>query len=52
MLPAQSERLDSLFLLQKQWSAAVWRERYLNHPLVGTLARRVFQPLLSAEDLR
>jgi len=41
MLPAQRERIDSLFLQQKTWPLAVWRERYLNHPLVGTLARRL-----------
>jgi Domain of unknown function (DUF4132) len=41
MLPAQSERLDAMFLLQKRWPVAVWRERYLDHPLVGTLARRL-----------
>ena len=41
MLPAQSERLDAMFLLQKRWPARVWRERYLDHPLVGTLARRL-----------
>jgi len=41
MLPAQSERLDAMFLLQKQWPATIWRERYLDHPLVGTLARRL-----------
>ena len=41
MLPAQSERLDAMFLLQKRWPVAMWRERYLDHPLVGTLARRL-----------
>ena len=41
MLPAQSERLDAMFLLEKRWPAAVWRERYLDHPLIGTLARRL-----------
>jgi hypothetical protein len=41
MLPAQSERLDAMFLLEKRWPAPVWRERYLDHPLVGTLARRL-----------
>jgi len=41
MLPAQSERLDAVFLLEKRWPAGVWRERYLDHPLVGTLARRL-----------
>ena len=41
MLPAQSERLDAMFLLEKRWPVGVWRERYLDHPLVGTLARRL-----------
>ncbi len=41
MLPAQRERLDTLFLSQKTWPLSVWRERYLDHPLVGTIARRL-----------
>lgn len=41
MLPAQRERIDSLFLQQKRWPFAAWRERYLDHPLVGVLARRL-----------
>jgi hypothetical protein len=41
MFPAQRERLDGLFLQEKRWPAEVWRERYLDHPLVGVLARRL-----------
>lgn len=41
MLPAQRERLDQLFLAQKSWPLATWRERYFDHPLIGTLARRL-----------
>ncbi|MFJ8504619.1 DUF4132 domain-containing protein [Streptomyces avermitilis] len=41
MLSAQSERLDRLFLARRTWAYDVWRERYLDHPLVGTLARRL-----------
>jgi hypothetical protein len=41
MLPAQRERIDTLFLAQKTWPLAVWKERYLDHPLVGTIARRL-----------
>jgi hypothetical protein len=41
MLPAQRERIDTLFLAQKTWPLALWRERYLDHPLVGTIARRL-----------
>jgi hypothetical protein len=41
MLPAQRERIDALFLSRKSWPLAAWRERYLDHPLVGTIARRL-----------
>ncbi|MGK5546273.1 DUF4132 domain-containing protein [Streptomyces sp. URMC 127] len=41
MLTAQAERLDRLFLSRRRWTYGVWRERYLDHPLVGTLARRL-----------
>ncbi|MFI5553385.1 DUF4132 domain-containing protein [Streptomyces sp. NPDC051738] len=41
MLSAQSERLDRQFLARRTWPYAAWRERYLDHPLVGTLARRL-----------
>ncbi|MHA5053617.1 DUF4132 domain-containing protein [Streptomyces sp. SD15] len=41
MLSAQSERLDRQFLARRTWSYDIWRERYLDHPLVGTLARRL-----------
>jgi hypothetical protein len=41
MLPAQRDRLDNLYLEQKSWPFDVWCERYLDHPLVGTLARRL-----------
>ncbi len=41
MLPAQRDRLDSLFLLQKKWTYESWLRRYISHPLVGTVARRL-----------
>ena len=34
-------RLDNSFLAQKSWLLEVWRERYLEHPLIGTVARRL-----------
>ncbi len=42
MVSAQKERLDQLFLKRKTWPFSVWRERYLDHPLVGILSRRLF----------
>jgi hypothetical protein len=41
MLPAQRDRIDSMVLLQKTWPISLWRERYLDHPLVGTIAKRL-----------
>ncbi|WP_060886285.1 DUF4132 domain-containing protein [Streptomyces caniscabiei] len=41
MLTAQSERLDRQFLACRTWTYDTWRQRYLDHPLVGTLARRL-----------
>jgi hypothetical protein len=41
MLPAQRDRIDNLYLMQKKWVLAVWQTRYLNHSLVGTIARRL-----------
>ncbi|MEZ6073423.1 MAG: DUF4132 domain-containing protein [Pirellulales bacterium] len=41
MLPAQRDRIDALALGQKSWPYAIWSQRYLDHPLVGTLARRL-----------
>jgi hypothetical protein len=41
MLSAQRNRLDTLFLARKRWPWDTWRERYLDHPVVGILARRL-----------
>lgn len=41
MIPAQSARIEQTYLHQKKWEVPVWRERYLDHPLVGALARRL-----------
>ncbi|WP_333770297.1 DUF4132 domain-containing protein [Streptomyces sp. IBSBF 2435] len=37
----QTERFDRQFLARRQWAYAAWRERRLDHPPVGTLARRL-----------
>lgn len=41
MLPAQRDRIDGLFLLHKTWPISEWRDRYHDHPLVGTIAQRL-----------
>ncbi|QDS97086.1 DUF4132 domain-containing protein [Adhaeretor mobilis] len=41
ILPAQRDRVDLMQLKTKSWPLELWKERYLHHPLVGTLARRL-----------
>ena len=41
MLAAQRDRIERLPLLERSWSLADWRARYLDHPLIGDLARRL-----------
>lgn len=41
LISAQRDRIDGLFLEQKAWPASVWRERYIDHPVVGTIGRRL-----------
>lgn len=41
MISAQKERIDGLILEQKTWPANVWRERYIDHPVVGIIGRRL-----------
>lgn len=49
MLPAQAERLDGLYLHRKSWPLPTWRERYLDHPLIGALARRLLWNFTASE---
>jgi hypothetical protein len=41
LLPAQRDRLEQLLLQHKSWSVAEFRSRFLDHPLVGVVARRL-----------
>jgi hypothetical protein len=41
LLPAQRDRLEHLLLQHKSWSLAELRVRYLDHVLVGVVARRL-----------
>lgn len=41
VLAAQKHRIESLYLEPRTWTVDQWRTRYLDHPLVGTLARRL-----------
>jgi hypothetical protein len=49
MLPAQRDRIENLYLEQKSWTYRTWSERYLDHPVVGTLARRLIWKFTNEE---
>jgi hypothetical protein len=49
MLSAQRERIDALFLEEKTWPFAPWRERYLDHPLIGVIARSLLWTVVDAD---
>ena len=40
-LAAQRVRLERLYVEERSWSLADFKARYLDHPLVGTLARKL-----------
>ena len=41
ILKAQRDRLEHLPLTERTWPLSVWRERYLDHPLIGSLSRKL-----------
>jgi Domain of unknown function (DUF4132) len=41
LLPPQRDRVEQLLLQHKSWSMAEFRGRFLDHPLVGVVARRL-----------
>jgi hypothetical protein len=41
LLPAQRSRIERLTKSTRSWAAASWRARYLDHPLVSLVARRL-----------
>jgi hypothetical protein len=41
LLVAQRDRIDAFYLAPRSWRFSDWRERYLDHPLVGVIARRL-----------
>ncbi|MCR9197655.1 MAG: DUF4132 domain-containing protein [Planctomycetaceae bacterium] len=49
MLSAQRGRIESQYLEPASWPFATWKERYLDHPVVGTIARRLLWKFSSAD---
>jgi hypothetical protein len=51
MLPAQRDRIEALYLQAKTWDFGTWKARYLDHPLVGTLARRLIWQFVDGDRI-
>jgi hypothetical protein len=41
MVRVQRDRIDNLFLAARTWPLDHWRERYVEHPIVGRVTRRL-----------
>lgn len=50
MLPAQRDRIERLMTSGREWSLDNWRQRYLSHPLLGTLARRLIWTITDGQS--
>ncbi|HVK39022.1 MAG TPA: DUF4132 domain-containing protein [Candidatus Kapabacteria bacterium] len=42
---AHRDRIERLLLEERSWQPADWRERYLEHPFIGVMARRLIWSL-------
>jgi hypothetical protein len=52
MLRAQADRLERFLLDERRLTAAAWRDRYLDHPLLRHVARRLVWVVEDAEGSR
>jgi hypothetical protein len=41
ILPAQRDRIERCLMTERTWSLPDWRERYVDHPLLSVLSRRL-----------
>ncbi|GHO81392.1 hypothetical protein KSD_91630 [Ktedonobacter sp. SOSP1-85] len=51
MLTAQRERIERLPLIERTWPLTTWRKRYLEHPLVGSIARHLIWRFTDGERI-
>ncbi|MCW3062033.1 MAG: hypothetical protein JWQ02_3854 [Capsulimonas sp.] len=49
MLPALRDRLEGLLLADRSWKVTDWRERYIEHPVMGTMAHRLIWSFTDGE---
>ncbi|HLK29323.1 MAG TPA: DUF4132 domain-containing protein [Puia sp.] len=41
LMPAHKERIEQFFLKQRSWEYEKWKKNYIDHPLIGTLSRKL-----------
>ncbi|MGB0774783.1 MAG: DUF4132 domain-containing protein [Akkermansiaceae bacterium] len=41
MIPVVQERLDGMYLEKREWDLTTWKTRYLHHPIVGWVSKRL-----------
>lgn len=50
LLPTLRDRLEATYLSPRDWTEGDWRRRFLDHPLVGVVARRLIWQLESPRE--
>ena len=40
-LSAQKQRIESLYYIDRSWPHEIWRQRYVDHPLLANMSRRL-----------
>ncbi|GCF08666.1 DUF4132 domain-containing protein [Dictyobacter arantiisoli] len=51
MLSTQRDRLERFPFVDQHWSLAAWEERYLHHPLLSLLTRRLIWQLRTGDQI-
>lgn len=52
MLTAQRLRIERQYLEEREWPFATWKERFIDHPLVSQVARRLIWQFESSTGVR
>ena len=48
-IKSQSKRIENQLLIDKSWDVGFWNEKYLQHPFVGIIAKKLLWVLISGE---
>ena len=49
MLPAQRDRVERLMTQAREWPYKTWRQRYIEHPLLAQISRRLIWHIIDGE---